>query len=742
MTHPHEHEHPPTSLKDFYGELRQLVEQGYKEPYDLAIADRVETLVLRHLAQLKGQLIQQQAGMLADFIVSIADLGKRIPVGDFDDEGFLSAFGHAWGGYLEQRLREPVARDFLALTHAGLAASSKESATVLSGLRKQRQDLIHQATEKEALQATADFKQRRELGNELALLRNRLGEVEHGIATAEMNALRNLLPPGTDYEHLAADTSALALDPAKLHPSAIAALFFWQDHQDGAEVGTAWPTAQAVAPARPAPNQPEPAAEIPVAAVSSLRGEDADEEWLQALRAGAGKASGAKPAEAAEAEPQPALAAPAEAAPGPEPASPPAAAQPKAAQGQPYTADCEEAIQRFGEAYRDRSPDLGTAVENVAFHWIDRGYINVAYTTLKSAQFSHLPIPRLLSPDLFKAAYFGMNVWSRDDEALATSQRLLNFLSLPMIDELCGRRPGGPAIPYLLLAASFQPALFGGALTTAPAILEYASHFLGEPFRRRLGELTGLCGNDGALSLEIMRKLPSGDAKAARSQFAARLADWRDRILNKQSGWGPARTALSNCLARNDFDRAIKAIETPDSNDEEGVSAFIAKYRDKNAVGALMETQIATLLSALESRPVEEKNAKSWFVLNVLDLCGIANDWLAERRLRRGAASTSASLIDRVVSPMAGMREDIEQSIHPGLPFEQRVCAKLAAQRLAKLRLAIEDTQSNVVWSAKQTNAWLSLPYDMMEAVGFSGDAEGELTWLVDRLSSVPPAAD
>jgi hypothetical protein len=734
-------EHPPVSLKDFYDELRKLAERGCGQPYDLAVAEGVESLVLQHLSVLKNALVQEQAGMLRDFVAEVADLGKRIPISDFDDEGFLTAFGFTWGVYLERHLRHPVGRDFFAITLDELATRSKEHAALLAGIRQQHQELTFSLTQKEAQLPTADFKQRRELSSELASLKNSLGEVEHYIAAEEMDALKVLLPPNTAYEHLPSHPPTLTLDPGKFHPSAVAALFFWRDHPGEIEPQ---------APAEPAAPEPEPEPSIPVRATSSLASDEPDDEWYRSLFS--------EPAEEPEEpeleqdvapaipeppapEPEPAPVAPEPPPPPPEEPPPALTAEPpRALEPRPYAADCEAAVRRFNEAYRDKSPDLGTAIENVAFHWIDRGYVNVAHTTLKSAQFSHLPLTSLLSPDLFKAAYFGMNVWSKDEEPLGTVQRLLSFLSLPVIDELCGRRPGGPAVPYLLFAAGFQPALFGGAATTAPAIVEFAGHFLDAPFREHLAELLSLWGNDGALSLEVLRKLPSGDQRSARLQIAERLGDWRERILSRQGGWGPARSALNNCLARNDFDRAIQAMQNPESNDAEGVAQFVAKYRDRNAIGALLDTQIATLAALGESRPAEERNAKSWFVLNILDLCGIANDWLAEYRLRQTGGE--ASLQGRVLEPLAAMHAIIEESVHPGLPFEQQVGAKLAMLCLSRLRQAIEDRESSVVWSAKQTNAWLSLPYDMMEAVGFSGDAEGELAWLVDRLTSVPPAGE
>lgn len=726
-------EHPPVSFKDFYSELRKLAERGCGQPYDLAVAEGVETLVLQHLSVLKNALVQEQAGMLRDFVAEVADLGKRIPVSDFDDEGFLTAFGFAWGVYLERHLRHPIGRDFFALALDDLAARSKEHAAVLAGFRQQRQELAFRLTEKEAHLPTADFKQRRELAGELASLKNSLGEVETLIATEEMDALKVLLPPNTTYEHLPSNPPPLTLDPSKFHPSAVAALFFWRDHPNEMEQP---------APEEPAQPAPEPEFSIPVRATASLASDEPDDAWYRSLFSE--EAADAEPElepeapepPATEPEPEPSPIPAAPEPPPPPPAEPPRAPEPPP----PYAADCEAAVQRFNAAYHDKSPDLGPAVENVAFHWIDRGYVNVAYTTLKSAQFSHLPIPPLLSPDLFKAAYFGMNVWAKDEEPLGTVQRLLSFLSLPVIDELCGRQPGGSAVPYLLFAAGFQPALFGGAATTAPAIVEFAGHCLDAPFSEQLAQLLNLWGNDGAVSLEVLRKLPSGDQHSARLQIAERLKDWRERILNRQGGWGPARSALTNCLARNDFDRALQAIQNPESDDADGVAQFVAKYRDRNAIGALLDTQIATLASLGESRPAEERNAKSWFVLNILDLCGIANDWLAEHRLRQ--ASGEASPQGRVLEPLAAMQAIIEQALHPGLPFEQQVGAKLAMLCLSRVRLAIEDRESSVVWSAKQTNAWLSLPYDMMEAVGFSGDAEGELAWLVDRLTSVPPAEE
>lgn len=725
-------EPPPASLKALYQELHALAAQGQDQPYDLAIAGRIEALVGHHLAGLKAKLVQQESQKLLEFVATIADLGKRIPIGDFEDEAFLGAFGHAWGSHLDRHLRRPVERGYFARTLADMAGRCRESAGVLARLRRQRQELAYQIAEQEAALGGAGFKQRRELLNALVALKSQQGEAERGIALEEMSALEILLPPGVDYAALTTDPPPLAFVPEKFHVSAVAALFAWPDAPSREEIRPLNSMAEPFAP-EPVPD-PVPVEEIALDVVAEAPPEPHEEAWYRTLFTEEETPSAPLP----EAEPVPvAVSAEEEAVAPPPPGEPIPEPEPAPSA---YAEDCETAVQRFIAAYRDKSPDLGAAIENVAFHWIDRGYVNVAYTTLKSAQFSHLPIPSLLIPDLFKAAYFGMHVWSREDEALATVQRLLNFLSPPLIDELCARRPGGAAVPYLLFVASFQPALFGGSHTQAPALVEYAGHGFGESFRQRLEQLLRLFGNDGSLGLEVLRKLPAGDERSARAQLSARLADWHVRILDKQNGWGPVRAALGNCLARNEFDRAIKAIQAPDSNDVEGVVAFVAKYRDRKAIGALMEAQVASVLSSPEPLPTEERNAKSWFILNMLDLCGIANDWLAEQRLRCGADPAGGGLIGGVLNPLAALREEIERSVTPAAPFEQRVAARFAAQAIGKVRLAIEDVQSSVVWSAKQTNAWLSLPYDMMEAVGFSGDAEGELVWLVDRIGSVPPA--
>lgn len=768
MTDPEAHppEHSPAALREVYAELRRLAEQGLGQPYDLAIAERVGDLVAGPLAEIKRALLARQAECLPARIAAIVELGRGLDIADFEDADFVAAFGHAWGGYFDRRLRQPVATGFFADIQAGLAVRCEEAGRALAGPRRVQREEARRLSELEARLAGADFKRRREIGHELAALRNRLVGIEEDIADREMHALRALLPPDVAYESLSIHPSTLAFAPGQYHPTALAALF----SPPGAEMDTAPVAAPAPVPLAEFAPEPEPEPEFtpePAAAPDDILGlnlpgpDDGSPppawlmHWLQPEspeaevpgedQAGMAPATladlllEAVPAGEPENPPEPEPAPEIEAAPEPPP-PPPAASEPAPAVELPaltaYLPDAETATGFFHAAYPRAEPvALARAIENVAFHWIDRGYLNVAYATLHSARSSGLPLVSLFEPDLFKAAYFGMNLWSGEEENLAPARQALEVLPLDRLDAWHARHPGGAAVPYLLFVAGWQPALFGGAATAAPALLDWAAPRLGPVARQAIHELTDPARPP--VSLDSLRRTPGGGGESGvRSKLAGRLRDWHDRVIHKQTGWEPVRLALNDCLARPEFKRALTAIAT-DADDVEGVAALVECYRDRNAIAALLEAQLANLYSAVDARPLEDRNAKSWFTLNLIDLCGIADDWLAEARAkpsrRGGAGSGFAEWITK-------LREEFDGAAHHAPDFEGRVGAKLAAQSLGNLRRAVADGQSGVVWSAKQTHAFLSLPYDMMKAVGFSGDAEGELVWLVDRLCSVPAA--
>ncbi len=562
----------PVSPNGFYAELKALAEQGLSEPSDPALLERIESLVLRDIPELRQTLARSEAQLLPGFVETIADLGRSIRISDFEDDRFVAAFGYAWGQYLDGRLRKPVAANFLVEIHAELAGRSAQAGSALAEPRRQRQNLFRQLSARELSLSNADFKQRRETVNEITLLRTRASETEQNIVSEEMDALRALLPPETPFENLPANPPPLAFTPEKFHASAISALMSWgaaaraktpfrlnavAHGAGGSPLAAAVPPPAIAAKAPEAPS-PEPRREVP---------ED--------IGGKAGKRLPGVLEPAAEAAPEPSA----------------------------HTGICEEAVRRFREALEQRSASLGAAIENAAFHWIDRGYLNMAHAMLESAQASPLPIPGLLAPDLLKAVHFGMNTWSGDSEALAASRKLLDALSLPRLDTWRERQPSGPAVPYLIFAAAFQPAIFGGALTPAPALLEY----LGQGF--------------GTSSWRLIREI----------------------------------------------------------------------------LGVSLRNRTALSLAALRAQ--------------------------------------NGSFTERYASRLAALREEFEQQAREAGDFAIRASAKLGGQCIDNLLRAIHDEHSGLILDPPGIEASLALPRDMMAAVGFSGDAESQLAWLVERLS-------
>lgn len=71
-----------------------------------------------------------------------------------------------------------------------------------------------------------------------------------------------------------------------------------------------------------------------------------------------------------------------------------------------------------------------------------------------------------------------MNLWPKDREALSFTQRDLNLLNHKDLEDQLERKPTGKIVPYLLVCATLQPALFAGGQTQAATFLRLSSpHF-------------------------------------------------------------------------------------------------------------------------------------------------------------------------------------------------------------------------------------------------------------------------
>jgi len=122
----------------------------------------------------------------------------------------------------------------------------------------------------------------------------------------------------------------------------------------------------------------------------------------------------------------------------------------------------EDAARAYRLAADQYSTVPSTLAEAIALHWVEAGHLNVAAQVLKDASASNLVENVVLDPALLRLAFYGMNVWPKDQETLGHMQRELNLINLREVEEQLERKPSGKVVPYLLVAATLQTALFAG----------------------------------------------------------------------------------------------------------------------------------------------------------------------------------------------------------------------------------------------------------------------------------------
>jgi hypothetical protein len=170
-----------------------------------------------------------------------------------------------------------------------------------------------------------------------------------------------------------------------------------------------------------------------------------------------------------------------------------------------YTESVEEVVQAFRIAAEQFHQVPEALAEAIAMHWLKAGHLNVAHQVLRDANDSVLLGGRVLDPSLLRSAFYGMNVWPKDREALGYMQRDLNLINYQDLDEQLDRKPTGKLVPYLLAVATLQPALFAGKETQAPGLLKIASGYFDGPLKQLLTSTADFSTRSGRVDWDALR---------------------------------------------------------------------------------------------------------------------------------------------------------------------------------------------------------------------------------------------
>ena len=170
-----------------------------------------------------------------------------------------------------------------------------------------------------------------------------------------------------------------------------------------------------------------------------------------------------------------------------------------------YAESRDDAQQAFRIAYDQFSQVPSGVVEAIAMHWLEAGHLNVAYQVLRDAKDSNLIGERVLDASLLRSAFYGMNLWPKDREALSHTQRDLNLLNHKELEEQLDRKPGGKLVPYLLVCATLQPALFAGAETQAPTLLKLSASYFDGALKQLISNVAEFTMRGGRADLDALR---------------------------------------------------------------------------------------------------------------------------------------------------------------------------------------------------------------------------------------------
>lgn len=752
------------TLAQLYNEIARVAQEGATAEHDPDIAHRLQLLVnvdLPRMLALCTMPDDEMRLLLSRFADLIVDMGKALELAEFCDEEFCEVLSEAWIAYFAQQLQSEVESDFFAssLEHLHRVCDQaldqcQPARSALAGAKEVTQDRrrAHEA---------ATFRQKSQALQHLAEAEMHEAKWKATVADLESEALHNLLPPEISIDGLPKEGYTAQVNQQDFHPSAHKAMTCLRDLlQDTARAldrGLASVHIKGVSEEenesgqRAVDSEPELVAqEDLVAAASEITINEPEPDVAVESSAEVEPTEGT---EAMQADPLPTeintdsapvtplveepLLTPTVETVGANKLEPRACTPVRADQPteiveyrSEYFDHADEAVAAFHSQFALTGQVPAIAVDNIAMHWLQRGNLNFAAATLRIAEQLEWVTDEVLPAALLRMAYFGLNVWPNDQASQANIQRQLNFLPQKDIDELAERHLVGKAVPYLLFAASLQATLFTGKYTMAPRILATIAHRLDRATGRMLIDLVEFSDKGYRLDLESLRRRPQVDEKQIRARLLTMLSNWRDRIINKQTGWAPARKALRDCLSLPDFAATMAAIEADDGNRIQDVRDFVNCYSDGDTLHDLMMTRVAK--AEKRDTATIESFARQSFFNSIGELVQIARDWVDDVQHRRTRGNDTKSFATRFLTQLQQARIEIKKRADNTSDIAQSAGAALALKAVDNLLKAI-DGDSDIMWSRKRAEAFFALPQDLLNAAGLDGNLDAQLPWLVEQ---------
>lgn len=400
----------------------------------------------------------------------------------------------------------------------------------------------------------------------------------------------------------------------------------------------------------------------------------------------------------------------------------------------------EEAQQAFRIAYGQYSQVPRYIAEAVALHWIEAGHLNVAAQILRDANESTLVSDQVLDASLLRSAYYGMNLWPKDREALSFTQRDLNLLNHKDLEDQLERKPTGKLVPYLLVCATLQPALFAGGETQAATLLKMAGDEFDNHLRRLITHTADFTLRGGRLDLDMLRNEKAQEVHFAAGKLQDQVNTWVDLNQQRTNRWHALRLALRNCIKRPILASAIAAIKSGEAGEIAAVRLFVNTYSSHTESRRLLDDLVVEIRADTSVSDHIDSQAYSTFCQQMDGLVSIAQAWLLE-------VAPSDVRPNEVQDFLQKFHTLLERSIHnlenhPGhSDLEHRAGSAILLKMLTRLQSEIKKPSHNT-WRFDQTDATFRLPETLARLDMGDVGVDLRLEWFAMRLTSPNWLAD
>lgn len=358
----------------------------------------------------------------------------------------------------------------------------------------------------------------------------------------------------------------------------------------------------------------------------------------------------------------------------------------------------------------------------------------------KAAQIAYIMGTSGLSSDflpyyLIKAAYYGMNTYGMSSLGRITFDKARRqLLALQKSDiESWLDQSSGELVPYLLLLATFQPALFGGNLSTAVMLMRDLPESLFDHHTQSLiNDIIDLANRGEPITPSHLLPADAGKNSREPVKFDTRkVSFWEQKIREARRGYAPVLKSLAYCLDHGVFHRITRIILADERQRHGEVESFVDTYRDREASNALLND----MLLAINMASVDSitRIGKERFHHKVLELVYIAQEWLETAVSAKGTAQEDFSKrfhtrLNHAIGHFQAVSLDEQQST------ARRAGASVVAYSLAQLKERLGNPDH--AWSYPRIKGWYYLPRDVISLCLPEAEESsvGAALWLLERL--------